>query len=68
VSDKYLYDESWVAPNGGDDKHKGIMILLFVAGDVIGGGETPMKVYSLYLPEDFPLQGTGTILQHFLGT
>lgn len=41
------------------------MILLFVAGNVIGGGEIPMRVYSIYSPEDFLLQGTGIMLQTF---
>ena len=43
-----------------------IMILLYVAGNEIGGGEIPMKIYSIYLPEDFLVQGTGINLQSFL--
>lgn len=42
-----------------------IMILLYVAGNEIGGGETPMKIYSIYLPEDFLLHGTGIKMQSF---
>lgn len=41
----------------------GIMILLFVAGNDIGGGEIPMWTYSKCPPEDFLLQRTGIILQ-----
>ena len=40
-----------------------IMILLFVAGDEIGGGEIPMRVGRKYSPEDFLLQRTGIMLQ-----